>query len=127
MKFSEIASNQSTAGWLDRISSKCRLRRPRPRPSLGRSAIPLAATTRAAQPAGAARRHVAALVVVLADPQIARTDVGKRSRRLPERRGKRLTLGNLATRLLGEQFLPDLGPVLLEHLARAHPHALALV
>src|SRR5689334_16970959 len=127
MKFSKIASNQSTAGSLDRISSKCWLRRPRTRPSLGMSAIPLAAATRAAQAAGAARRHVAALVVVLADPQIARADVGKRRRRLPERRGQRLVLGDLAARLLGEQFLPDLGPVLLEHLARAHPHALALV
>src|SRR5690242_14703221 len=127
MKFSKIASNQSTAGSLDRISSKCRLRRPRPRPSLGRSAIPLAAATRAAQAAGAARRHVAALGVVGADPQVARADIGERRRHRPGLRRQRLGLRNQARLLLVDQFLLGLGPILLEHLAGARPDALALV
>src|SRR4051812_25225135 len=127
MKFSEIASNQSTTGRFDRISSKCWLRSPRPSPSFARSAIPLAAATRAAQPAGAARRHVAAFLVVVADPQIARAHVGEHRRRRPEFFGQRLLCRDLALRLLGLQFGAELGPVLLKHLARPYPDAVALV
>src|SRR5688500_17291522 len=61
--------------------------------------LTLAAAAGAAEPAGTASGHVAALCIVVADPEIGRAGRGEQGRHRAERLRQRLVLGDLTPNL----------------------------